>query len=114
MGSEGETTGVPMKPLDAFRNRPRRVSVRDAWLEHERYSGRRLVTGGVVRLFAAGTPGAYFVLDDGPHRIGLRGDAARLRAYLGRPVEAIGVLTFKPGVGIFLDVEELRPRRRED
>ena len=87
--------------------RPRQVRVRDAWLAHERYAGRRLATAGVVRVFEAGTAREYFTLDDGPHRIGLRGDAAQLRALIGRPVQATGVLSFKPGVGIFLDVEEV-------
>jgi hypothetical protein len=97
--------------LDAFRNRPRRRSVRDAWLEHERHAGRHLALTGTVRAFAAGTPDEYFALDDGPHRVGLRGDAALLRAHTDRRVRATGTLTFKPGVGIFLVVDELRVER---
>lgn len=87
---------------------PRPVSVREAWLEHERYAGRRIATEGVVRVFEASTPGEYLTLDDGAQRIGLRGDAALLRPQIGRRVRATGVLTFKPGVGIFLDAEHLR------
>ena len=89
--------------------RPRRVRVRDAWLTHEHHAGQRLAIAGVVRVFEAGTPREYFTLDDSPHRIGLRGDAAQLRALIGRPVRATGVLSFKPGVGIFLEVEEVKP-----
>ena len=85
------------------------MRVRDAWLAHERYAGRRLATAGVVRVFEAGTPREYFTLDDGPHRIGLQGDASQLRALVGHPIQATGVLSFKPGVGIFLDVEEVEP-----
>ena len=96
--------------LSGLRDRPRRVSVRRLWLEHERYAGRRVVTAGVVRAFEAGTPDEYFVLDDGPNRIGLRGDAGRLRRHLERRVRATGTLAFKPGVGIFLDVEALDSR----
>lgn len=89
-------------------NRPARVGVREAWLDHERYAGRRITTTGTIGQFEAGTPGEYFVLDDGPHRIGLRGGAALtaiFRAHLGRRVRATGTLTFRPGVGIFLDAE---------
>ena len=96
--------------LAGLRGRPRRVSVRRLWLEHERYAGRRVLTAGVVRAFETGTPDEYFVLDDGPHRIGLRGDAGRLRQHLERRVHAVGTLTFKPGVGIFLDVEAFNLR----
>ncbi len=96
-----------MRIVDAMRNRPRRVSVHRLWLEHERYAGQRVLTTGVVRAFEAGTPDEYFVLDDGPNRIGLRTDGARLRQHLGRRVRATGTLTFKPGVGIFLDVETI-------
>lgn len=95
----------------ALRARPRQVGVRAAWLEHERYRGRRIAVRGTVGVFAAGTPEEYFVLDDGPHRIGLRGPAALVpsfRAQLGRRVHVTGRLTFKPGVGIFLDAESLR------
>lgn len=94
-------------------NRPIRIGVREAWLEHERYAGRRITTTGTIGQFEAGTPGEYFVLDDGPHRIGLRGDAALtalFRAHLGRRVRATGALTFKPGVGIFLDAEGVEHR----
>ena len=84
-----------------------RVTVRDAWLTHERYTGRRVTVAGVVRAFEGGTPGEYFTLDEGPNRIGLRGDAAMLRAQVGHRVAATGLLTFKPGVGIFLDAESM-------
>src|SRR5690349_17661516 len=83
------------------------ISVRDAWLGHERYAGRRVTVAGVVLAFEAGTPGEYFTLDEGPNRIGLRGDAATLRAQTGHRVAATGLLSFKPGVGIFLDAESI-------
>lgn len=100
-----------MKLLDAFRalpNRPRRVTVRELWLEHERWLGRRVATRGVVGIFEAGTRREYFVLDDGPDRIGLRGDPAQLRALAARPVRATGTLTFERGRGIFLVADEVR------
>ncbi len=89
-------------------NRPARIGVREAWLAHEQYAGRRITTTGTIGVFEAGMPGEYFVLDDGPHRIGLRGEPALIpifRAHLGRRVRATGTLTFRPGVGIFLDAE---------
>lgn len=86
----------------------RRVSVRDAWLAHERYAGRRIAITGTLRSFESSTPTEYFVLDDGPQRVGLRGDAALLRPHVGRRVRAIGALTFRPGIGIFLDAESVR------
>lgn len=85
-------------------------------MEHDRYHGRRVVTSGIVGVFDPDTPGEYFVLDDGPHRIGLRGTpalTADVRAYVGRWVRVTGLLTFKPGVGIFLDAEDLREARDE-
>ena len=88
--------------------RAARIRVRDAWLAPERYAGRRVVAEGVVRAFEAGTPREYYRIDDGPHRIDLRGDGARLRALVGRPVRATGTLSFRPGVGIFLDAEVVR------
>ena len=101
-----------MKVLAALRDRTRRASVRALWLEHERYVGRRVATEGMIARFEPDTPGEYFVLDDGPHRIGLRAagaPVATFRAHLGRRVRATGRLTFKPGVGIFLDAEDVRP-----
>src|SRR3954447_20398596 len=80
-----------------------RITVRDAWLAHERYAGQQVTITGVVQVFEAGTPGEYFTLDEGPNRIGLRGDAALLRARVGQRATATGLLSFKPGVGIFLD-----------
>lgn len=87
----------------------RRVPVRDVWLAHEHYGGQRIATAGVVRCFESGTPDEYFTLDDGQQRIGLRGDAALLRAHVDRRVRVTGVVTFKPGVGIFLEAERVRP-----
>jgi hypothetical protein len=83
------------------------VSVRDAWLAHERYVGRQVTVAGVVQVFQARTPDEYFTLDEGPNRIGLRGEAAVLRAQVGHRVAATGLLSFKPGVGIFLDAESI-------
>lgn len=102
-----------MRLLAALRERPGRISVRTAWLEHERYRGRRIAIRGTIGVFETGTPHEYFVLDDGPHRIGLRGPAALVatfRGNLGRPVRVTGWLTFKPGVGIFLEAKDLRCR----
>ena len=92
--------------------RVRTLSVRAAWLEHDRYAGRRVAVHGQVRAFAADSPAAYFTLDDGPHRIGLRGEPGVLRSYAGRTVRVVGCLTFKPGVGIFLAIEKLTPVQR--
>jgi hypothetical protein len=86
--------------------------VRAAWLEYERYTDRRITTRGQVCLFNAGSPAAYYTLDDGPHRIGLRGEPAALGPYAGQEVRVVGRLTFKPGVGVFLDVEQLAPAKR--
>jgi hypothetical protein len=81
--------------------RARSLSVRAAWLEHERYTNRRVTTRGQICLFNAGSPAKY-----------LRGEPAALGQYAGRVVRVVGRLTFKPGVGIFLDVEQLAPARR--
>jgi hypothetical protein len=88
-----------------------RLRVRDAWLAHERYKGRRVAIVGVVRVFEEGTPDEYFALDDGPQRVGLRGDATAIRALIGRRVRAVGTITYKPGDGIFLIAERIEPRR---
>ena len=85
--------------------------MREAWLHHERYAGRRLALRGVVRAFETDTPRAYFTLDDGPNRVGLRADATILLPLTGRAVRAMGTLVFKPGVGIFLEVEEIGEER---
>lgn len=92
-------------------NTPLPLSVREAWLAHERYAGRRVALVGVVRAFEAGTAAEYFTLDDGPNRIGLRGDVAALRERAGRRIRATGLLVFKPGDGIFLVADTLRPAR---
>lgn len=86
---------------------PRRLSVREAWLAHERYADQTVALAGVVHAFEAGSPAEYFTLDDGPHRVGLRGDAATLRALVDQPVCATGQIVFKPGVGIFLVAETI-------
>ncbi|HEY8597884.1 MAG TPA: hypothetical protein VIL85_05600 [Thermomicrobiales bacterium] len=88
---------------------PLSLSVREAWLAHERYVGRQVVLMGVVRAFEAGTPDQYFTLDDGPNRVGLRGDVATLREQIDRPIRATGLLVFKPGDGIFLVADTVLP-----
>ncbi len=93
----------------AVRHPPLPLAVREAWLAHERYSGRRVVLVGMVRTFESGTPDEYFTLDEGPNRVGLRGDVATLRQQIGRRSRAIGLLVFKPGDGIFLVAESVRP-----
>ena len=101
-----------MSFLDALRalpRWPRRATVRQLWLAHERWVGRRVTTRGVVGSFETGTRREYFVLDDGPDRIGLRGDPVQLRALVARPVRATGTLTFERGRGIFLVAEGLTP-----
>jgi hypothetical protein len=90
------------------RTAPLPLSVREAWLAHERYAGRRVALVGVVRAFEAGTPSEYFTLDDGPNRVGLRGDVAAMRAQTGRRIQATGLLIFKPGDGIFLVAEDIQ------
>ncbi len=89
--------------------RPRPLSVRDAWLTHEQYTDQIVQIRGVVVSFEAETPREYFTLDDGPNRVGLRGEHARLRAQIGQRVIATGKLVFKPGDGIFLVVTTLQP-----
>lgn len=93
--------------LPLLARRPRRLAVREAWLHHDRYAGQRLALRGVVRAFDADPDAPYFTLDDGPSRIGLRAEPAMLRPLVGRTVRAVGVLTFRPGVGIFLEVERV-------
>jgi hypothetical protein len=93
------------------RNAPLPVSVREAWLAHERYSGRRVTLVGVVHAFEAGTPTEYFTLDDGPNRVGLRGDVATIREQAGRQVCATGLLVCKPGDGSFLIADTLEAKR---
>ena len=98
---------APHFPLGTWHS-PLALPVREAWLAHERYTGRRVALVGVVRAFEAGTPDEYFTLDDGPNRIGLRGDAPTLREQTGRRIRATGLLVFKPGDGIFLVFDDLR------
>ncbi len=101
-------------PLQAIAQRfrpPRRIGVREAWLNHERYAGQRISLRGTVREFDAETPSAHFTLDDGPARVGLRAEATQLQPFIGHEVRAIGQLTFKPGVGIFLEVESINKER---
>lgn len=90
-------------------NAPRVLTVREAWLAHERYVGQSVLLRGVVRIFDAASPDEYFTLDDGPNRVGLRGDAARLRTLVDCQVTATGQLVFKPGVGIFLEADQVQP-----
>ena len=78
--------------------------MREAWLAHERYVGQTVALTGVVRAFEPGSPDEYFTIDDGPHRVGLRGDVTTLRAVVDQPVRVVGQIVFKPGVGIFLVV----------
>jgi hypothetical protein len=104
--------GQSLRQLARYLRPPRRVSVRDAWLHHERYAGQRISLTGVIRVFDADTAAAYFTLDDGPARVGLRADPTLLRPLIGQSVRVSGKLTFKPGVGIFLDVESIAKMSR--
>jgi hypothetical protein len=90
---------------------PRRIGVREAWLNHERYAGQRVRLHGIVRAFEADLPSAYFTLDDDLARVGLRATETQLRPLIGQAVCAVGQLTFTPGVGIFLDVETITQER---
>ncbi|MFN8511245.1 MAG: hypothetical protein U0232_00540 [Thermomicrobiales bacterium] len=99
--------GQPLRQLARNLRPPRRLSVREAWLNHEHYAGKRISLVGNVRAFDEASPAAYFTLDDGPARVGLRTDAGVLRPLIGQNVRAVGLLTFKPGVGIFLEVETI-------
>lgn len=96
------------------KSRPRRIAVREAWLDPDRYADQLVSLAGVVRAFDLHTPAPYFTLDDGPQRIGLSGDRALLATLIGQRVRATGKLTFKPGVGIFLvfDTVTARASRR--
>jgi hypothetical protein len=85
----------------------RRISVREAWLNHENYTEQRISLTGVVRAFDVDSPSAYFTLDDGSVRVGLRADVSLLHPLTGRMARAVGTLSFKPGVGIFLNVESI-------
>lgn len=87
----------------------RRVGIRDAWLAPERYADATIAVVGEVRAFEAGTPGVYYTLDEGAARIGLRGEA--VSSWVGQRVRVSGKLTFKPGVGIFLDAERIAAAR---
>lgn len=89
--------------------RPSPVAIRDAWLAPERYADRPIAVVGTVRIFDAGTPDAYCTLDEGDARIGLRGLPGAQDGWTGRRVRAIGTLTFRPGVGIFLDAKRIEP-----
>jgi hypothetical protein len=102
--------GPPLRQLARNLRPPRRLSVREAWLNHEHYAEKRVSLTGVVLAFDLESPSAYFTLDDGPVRVGLRADASTLNPLTGRTVRAIGTLSFKPGVGIFLDVESISVR----
>jgi hypothetical protein len=93
------------------KSRPRRITVREAWLDPDRYADQIVSLGGVVRAFDLSTPAPYFTLDDGPQRIGLNGGHDLLSGLTGQSVRATGRLTFKPGVGIFLDVEAIDATR---
>lgn len=103
-----------IKPLQAIVRRlrpPRHIGVREAWLHHQHYKGQRIRLDGVVRAFDADTPAIYFTLDDGTVRVGLNAETDLLQPLIGRSVSAIGTLTFKPGVGIFLKVETISDKR---
>ena len=89
------------------KSRPRRITVREAWLDPDRYADQVVSLVGVVRAFDLTNPAPYFTLDDGPQRIGLNGDHNLLGGLTGQSVRATGRLTFKPGVGIFLTVEAI-------
>src|SRR5688572_23025759 len=101
----------PLQTIVQHLRPPRQISVREAWLNHERYAGQRISLRGTVRTFDADMPSAHFTLDDGPARVGLRAEEALLRPLVGRAIRAVGLLTFRPGVGIFLDVESLAEER---
>lgn len=104
---------LPFVSFGAWRKRrPRRVAVRAAWLDPDRYAGEPIFLDGVVHAFDTESSAPYFTLDAGPNRIGLQADGALLGPLTGRTVRATGHLTFKPGVGIFLAVDEIRARRR--
>lgn len=103
--------GQPLRQLARNLRPSRRLSVREAWLNHERYAGKRVSLVGIVRAFDEASPAAYFTLDDGPARVGLRADAGVLLPLVGRRVHTSGTLSFKPGVGIFLDVESITERK---
>jgi hypothetical protein len=100
-----------MRQLARTLRPPRRIGVREAWLNHERYAGKRVSLTGTVRPFDEDSPTAYYTLDDGPARVGLRAEASLLRPLTGRTARAVGTLSFKPGVGIFLDAEAVSARR---
>jgi hypothetical protein len=99
--------GQPLRQLARTLRPPRRLSVREAWLNHERHVGKRIRLSGVVRAFDEENSAAYYTLDDGPVRVGLRAEASLLRPLTGSAVRAVGTLSFKPGVGIFLVVETI-------
>ena len=93
------------------KRRSRAIGVREAWLNPDRYSGQVVSLIGVVRAFDLDTPAPYFTLDDGPQRIGLRADQSILAGFTRQAVRATGKLTFKPGIGIYLEVEEIAASR---
>jgi len=103
--------GQPLRQLARNLRPPRRLSVREAWLNHEQYAGKRISLTGIVRGFEEASPAAYFTLDDGPARVGLRAEVNELAPLTGHNVRAIGTLSFRPGVGIFLDVESITERK---
>jgi hypothetical protein len=103
--------GLPLRQLARNLRPPRQLSVREAWLNHERYVGQRIRLSGAVRAFDETGPTPYFTLDDGPARVGLRAESSRLLPLTGHRVRAVGTLSFKPGVGIFLDIESLTPAK---
>ena len=92
------------------KSRPRRIAVREAWLDPDRYADQRISLDGVVRAFELHTPAPYFTLDDGPQRVGLSGEQGVLATLIGQRVRATGKLTFKPGVGIFLVCDTVTAR----
>lgn len=87
------------------------VTVQELQTAPDAYRGRTVTTRGVVRIFDAGAPDAYAVLEDaGQERVGLRGlPLARLAAWRGAVVRVTGVVHFDPAFGLYLQVMHLVP-----
>lgn len=72
----------------------------------EGYEDDRVRVTGVVRVFEAGTPGEYYVLEEaGQYRVGIHDvPLAILRPLTNGPMTIQGVFHFKDGIGVYIDV----------
>lgn len=70
------------------------------------FEGKHVRATGVVRVFEAGTPDEYYVVEEaGQYRVAIHGvPLAALRPLTNTPMTVQGVFHFKQGIGVYIDV----------